>query len=118
RELAASQQAVFLLAVRGQGVDMRSDALDNRIKLLRAARDLVAETGSLDITTRQIATRAGVSSATLFRHFASKDVLIDGISAARWAHMERRATRGVHEVRSSGRSAIRPIVSTLEAFTR
>jgi AcrR family transcriptional regulator len=65
----------------------RSDARRNRLLLLDAARDLIALTGSDDISARDIAERAGVSSATLYRHFESKQQLVDEISVDRWHRM-------------------------------
>jgi AcrR family transcriptional regulator len=50
--------------------------MDVRHALLRAARDVFAETGTRGATTRRIAREAGVNEVTLFRHFKSKDDLI------------------------------------------
>jgi AcrR family transcriptional regulator len=55
---------------------LRSDAEDNRERLLDAARTLFAERG-LDVTMRQIARQAGVGPATLYRRFPTKQALID-----------------------------------------
>nr|BFE38898.1 hypothetical protein GCM10010200_111490 [Actinomadura rugatobispora] len=43
--------------------------------MLRAARDLFAEHGYARVSTRQIAQRAGVTQAQVFRHFGSKAAL-------------------------------------------
>jgi AcrR family transcriptional regulator len=47
-----------------------------RQALLTAAMQVFAETGSRGATTRRIAQEAGVNEVTLFRHFQSKDDLI------------------------------------------
>ena len=47
-----------------------------RQALLTAAMQVFAETGSRGATTRRIAQQAGVNEVTLFRHFQSKDDLI------------------------------------------
>src|SRR5262245_48941777 len=47
-----------------------------REALLNAAMHVFAETGSRGATTRRIAQQAGVNEVTLFRHFQSKDELI------------------------------------------
>jgi AcrR family transcriptional regulator len=52
----------------------RSDALDNRERILDAARALFSADG-LDVPMREIARRAGVGPATLYRHFPTKQVL-------------------------------------------
>jgi AcrR family transcriptional regulator len=55
---------------------MRADARRNYDKLIAAAREVFAESGaagSLD----EIAKRAGVGAGTLYRHFPSRDDLID-----------------------------------------
>jgi AcrR family transcriptional regulator len=52
----------------------RSDALDNRDRILEAAREAFADEG-LDVPMREIARRAEVGPATLYRHFATKELL-------------------------------------------
>lgn len=54
---------------------MRLAAPDRRKKLQNAALDLFAQQGFRGTTTREIARRAGVSEALLFRHFPSKQEL-------------------------------------------
>ncbi|MDO9356228.1 MAG: TetR/AcrR family transcriptional regulator [Solirubrobacteraceae bacterium] len=53
---------------------MRADGRRNRERVLAAAREAFAE-GGPDVGVAEIARRAGVGSATLFRHFATKDDL-------------------------------------------
>jgi AcrR family transcriptional regulator len=52
----------------------RSDATQNRARILAAAT--VALTESSDISLNAIARRAGVANATLYRHFATREALI------------------------------------------
>jgi AcrR family transcriptional regulator len=57
---------------------MRADAQRNRDRLTEAARAVFREQGygaSLD----EVAKRAGVGAGTLYRHFPSRDVLMDAI---------------------------------------
>src|SRR5882757_9779705 len=54
---------------------LRSDAQQNRDRVLDAARELFAESG-LDVTMRQIARRARVGPATLYRRFPTKQALV------------------------------------------
>ncbi|MCO5993864.1 TetR/AcrR family transcriptional regulator [Actinoallomurus rhizosphaericola] len=54
---------------------LRSDALDNRERILDAARALYAAEG-LDVPIREIARRAGVGPATLYRRFPTKRLLV------------------------------------------
>jgi AcrR family transcriptional regulator len=53
---------------------LRSDALDNRERILDAARAVFATEG-LDVPMREIARRAGVGPATLYRRFPTKQAL-------------------------------------------
>jgi AcrR family transcriptional regulator len=53
----------------------RSDARDNRALILDAARVLLAADG-LNVPMREIARRAGVGPATLYRHFPTKEALV------------------------------------------
>jgi AcrR family transcriptional regulator len=55
---------------------LRSDARDNRDRVLAAARELFAERG-LDVTMRDIARRAGVGPATLYRRFPTKRDIVE-----------------------------------------
>ena len=52
---------------------------DTSKNILHAARDLFAEKGFSNITTRQIARRAGVNEVTLFRHFGTKAALYEAV---------------------------------------
>ncbi len=52
----------------------RRDARDNRAAILAAARDLFAD--SADVAMVQVARRAGVGQATLYRNFPSRSALV------------------------------------------
>jgi len=54
---------------------LRADARDNRDRTLEAARELFAELG-LGVTMRDIARRAGVGPATVYRRFPTKRHLV------------------------------------------
>ncbi|MFF8092552.1 TetR/AcrR family transcriptional regulator [Streptomyces sp. NPDC016675] len=54
----------------------RSDALQNRERLLEVAAQAFAEQG-LDTSPAAIAKQAGVGVGTLYRHFPTREVLID-----------------------------------------
>ncbi len=47
-----------------------------RLRILAAARELYAEKGTRGTTTREVADRAGVNEATVFRHFGTKGQLL------------------------------------------
>ncbi|MGW2564597.1 TetR/AcrR family transcriptional regulator [Streptomyces sp. NPDC001514] len=54
---------------------LRSDARDNRERILAVTRATFAEQG-LDVPMREIARRAEVGPATLYRHFPTKEALV------------------------------------------
>ena len=54
-------------------------AVDTRSRILAAARELFERNGTRGTTTREVAERAGVNEATLFRHFGSKRALLDAM---------------------------------------
>jgi AcrR family transcriptional regulator len=54
---------------------LRADALDNRERILDAARTVFAAEG-LNVPMREIARRAGVGPATLYRRFPTKQALV------------------------------------------
>jgi AcrR family transcriptional regulator len=54
---------------------LRSDARDNRERILAVARASFAAEG-VDVPIRVIARRAGVAAATVYRHFGTKEALL------------------------------------------
>jgi AcrR family transcriptional regulator len=54
---------------------LRADALENRERILSAARAVFAAEG-LNVPMREIARRAGVGPATLYRRFPTKEALV------------------------------------------
>ncbi|GAC1583162.1 MAG: TetR/AcrR family transcriptional regulator [Candidatus Elarobacter sp.] len=52
---------------------------ETRSRILTAARELFERNGTRGTTTREVAERAGVNEATLFRHFGSKRALLDAM---------------------------------------
>lgn len=59
---------------------LRADAARNRERIVAAAMEVFAERG-LEASTAEIAARAGVGEATLFRRFPTKDDLVTAIVA-------------------------------------
>ncbi|GAA5049470.1 TetR/AcrR family transcriptional regulator [Streptomyces similanensis] len=70
----------------------RSDARDNRARILAAARAVFGEAG-LGAPVREVARRADVGPATLYRHFPAKGDLI----AAAYADQRRVCRSIVHD---------------------
>lgn len=60
---------------------MRADARQNRDHLLTVAREVVAAQGA-DASLRDIARRAGVGLATLYRHFPTREALLEALLRA------------------------------------
>jgi len=58
-----------------------------RQRLIRAALELFTTRGYHDTTTAQIAKKAGIAEGTIYRHFASKQQLLNELyrAAQRWA---------------------------------
>ena len=54
---------------------VRLSSLDRRRQILRTASGIFARKGYRGTTTREIAERAGINEALLFRHFPSKEKL-------------------------------------------
>lgn len=97
-------------------VPTRSDAHDNRGKLLAACRDAIAAEGIAGATIKEITTRAELSPATFFRHFKSKSAAIDEISVSRWSLLELHARRSRYQ--DHRLASYLQIISILELFTR
>jgi len=63
----------------------RADARRNREVVLRTAAEVFAEDG-LEVSLSRIARRAGVGAGTVYRHFPSKEILVEAVLAD---HIER-----------------------------
>ena len=69
---------------------LRADAQRNRDKLLAAASDAFAECGT-DVSLEAVARRAGVGIGTLYRHFPTRDALVEAAYRAEVEHLARAA---------------------------
>lgn len=65
---------------------LRSDALRNRDSVLAAAEQAFAS-GGAGVPLDEVARMAGVGAGTVYRHFPSKDALIEAVVASRMARM-------------------------------
>ncbi len=76
-----SETAVLAaLAPEGGRHDRVDDVTDTATRIMLAAADAFAERGFHATTTRDIASRAGLSPAGVYVHFASKEVLLFELS--------------------------------------
>jgi len=71
---------------------LRADARRNRARILEAAEKLLVERGTT-VSTEEIARAAGVGIGTLFRHFPTKEELIQGVFVARLHRLAEDASR-------------------------
>lgn len=75
---------------------LRADAARNRVRVLAAAEELLAEQGT-DAQLLDIAKRAGVGAGTVHRHFPTKEALFAEVIAARTAELlDQAATLPAH----------------------
>jgi AcrR family transcriptional regulator len=65
----------------------RSDAVENRERVLVAAREVFAENG-IHALIPDIALRAGVGNGTVYRHFLSKEALIRALLEEYWSDID------------------------------
>jgi len=64
----------------------RSDARRNRKRVIKAARECMAHDG-LDAQMEEIARRAKVGVGTVYRHFKTKDDLVEALAAERFERL-------------------------------
>src|SRR5882672_2099228 len=57
----------------------RRDADPTRQRLLRAALEMYGSDGFLATTTPELARRAGIAEGTIYRHFPSKEALLNAV---------------------------------------
>ena len=72
---------------------MRSDARRNRVRLVASARELLASEG-VDVSVEEITRHAGLGMGTLYRHFATKEELVDAVLEDAFADIVRLAEEG------------------------
>ena len=65
---------------------LRADARRNRRRVLDAARDAFATDG-LDAQIDDVAARAGVGVGTVYRHFPTKEALVEALVVERFDHL-------------------------------
>ncbi len=70
---------------------MRADAKKNYDQLLAVAREVFAEQG-VDASLRDVARRAGVGLGTLYRHFPTREVLLETLLRTSFDALATRAT--------------------------
>jgi AcrR family transcriptional regulator len=89
---------------------MRADARKNYDHLLTVARSVVAEQG-VDASLRDVARKAGVGLGTLYRHFPTREALLEALLRANFDELTARAAE--LEVSTSAEHAL---VSWLREF--
>lgn len=75
---------------------MRADARQNREKVLEAAEAVFAA-GGTSASTEEVARRAGVGVGTVFRHFPTKEALLQAILEERLTRLAEEAERLAEE---------------------
>jgi AcrR family transcriptional regulator len=73
---------------------LRSDARRNRVALVASARELFAREG-IEVSVEEITHHAGLGMGTLYRHFPTKDELIDAVLEDAFAEILRLAEEAV-----------------------
>jgi len=75
---------------------LRADAVRNRERIIAAARETMVEFGA-EVPLDEIARRAGVGNATLYRHFADRLELIHHVTLSVMSRTADRAERALAE---------------------
>jgi AcrR family transcriptional regulator len=75
---------------------LRRDARRNRERLVASARELFAREG-VDVSVEEITHHAGVGMGTLYRHFPTKEELIDAVLEDSFAEVVELAERAATE---------------------
>src|SRR5919199_789261 len=74
------------IPVPERGREPRADAVRNRKRVIRAARECMARDG-LDAQMEETARRARVGVAPVYRHFRTKDDLVEALAAERFERL-------------------------------
>ena len=89
---------------------MRKNALANRERILTAAETVFGASGELG-STEDVADRAGVGIATVFRHFPTKDALIEATLVRQFDRLGERAARFAADL--DPEAAVRELIGAL-----
>ncbi|MDT7572213.1 MAG: hypothetical protein QOE05_2387 [Actinomycetota bacterium] len=86
-----SEAAVRPRSARGKGAELRGE-------VLRAAMDLLSETGEEDaVSLRAVAQRVGVSVPSIYLHFADKQALLDAVCEEVFTALDARMQEAARE---------------------
>jgi len=80
------------MAISPNGTPMRKNARANRERILAAAEAVFGASGELG-STEDVADRAGVGIATVFRHFPTKEALIEATLVRQFDRLNEQASR-------------------------
>jgi AcrR family transcriptional regulator len=75
---------------------MRADAQRNYTRLLEAASSAFVEHGADDVSLEEIARRAGVGIGTLYRHFPTRQALLEAVYTGQVESLSARAEELLH----------------------
>ena len=89
---------------------MRADAERNRERILAAAEEVFGEAGPAG-STEEVARRAGVGVGTVFRHFPTKDALVEAALVGHFADLTAQARAAAAEVDAA--TGLRRVVRTM-----
>src|SRR5689334_5067367 len=89
---------------------MRRNARANRERILAAAEAVFAANGETG-STEEVAARAGVGIATVFRHFPTKDALLEATVIRHFQRLDEQAAKIATQ--SDPRQAIRRLLATM-----
>jgi AcrR family transcriptional regulator len=84
----------FAAAAAAPAKPLRADARRNRARVIEAARECFARDG-IEAQMDEVAAAAGVGVGTVYRHFATKDALVDALAADYFAGEEEIARRSL-----------------------
>lgn len=95
---------------------MRADAARNRDRVLRAAREAVAE-GDLSLQLNEIARRAGVGVGTVYRHFPTRRALLETLVDDRFRDLleQARAAEAEEDPGAGVERLLRAVITALLA---
>lgn len=113
---AREPEASLLMRALQDSVEQVDDTEEFSTRILDAAGELFARVGIQRVTMEEVARSAGVARVTIYRRFATKDVLVEQVVRREFRRYFDQFLRDIKEARTAADRVVVGFVSSLRAI--